>query len=82
VLGGFLLVISIGLLAAPQRSRIYSLVRALLLYAVFAIFSLAFLRTPVKPLHLLSVFLGLALILRLSSAWAFYSARAKSGEQR
>jgi hypothetical protein len=67
VLLGFLVVLIIGITARPRPSRFYGAVHGLALYSVFVIFFLIYLRYRVKPLRLLVIPLGLALILRLTS---------------
>ena len=75
LLGGFTIVTGLGWVATPRPSKLHSITRSLLLYVIFMIFFGAFVRTTVKPLHLLSALLGVALILRLASRFAFFTAR-------
>jgi hypothetical protein len=74
---GFSLVVGAGLTATPRGSRFYSGLHKFTLYALFLIFSLAFVQNAMKPLRLMAVPLALALILRLASGWTFYTARVK-----
>lgn len=73
-------VIATGLTATPRPSRIYAGIHSFALYIVFLIFFTAYLRHPVKPLRLVAVPLGLALLLRLTSRWTLYSARARAAD--
>ncbi|HKW27689.1 MAG TPA: hypothetical protein VJN48_18025 [Terriglobales bacterium] len=75
---GFSLVVGAGLTATPRGSRFYSTLHTFTLYVLFLVFFLAFAQNAVKPLRLMAVPLALALILRLTSGWTFYTARAKS----
>lgn len=75
---GFSLVVGAGLTATPRSSRFYNGVHRFTLYVLFLIFSLAFAQNAVKPLRLMAIPLALALILRLTSGWTFYTARVKS----
>ncbi len=75
---GFSLVVGAGVTATPRSSRFYSSVHKFTLYVLFLIFFLAFAQNAVKPLRLMAVPLALALILRLTSGWTFYTARVKS----
>jgi hypothetical protein len=75
---GFSLVVGSGLTATPRGSRFYSGLHTFTVYALFLIFFLAFAQNAVKPLRLMAVPLALALILRLTSGWMFYTARVKS----
>lgn len=74
---GFSLVVGAGLTATPRGSRFYSGLHKFTLYALFLIFSLAFVQNAMKPLRLMAVPLALALIVRLASGWTFYTARVK-----
>jgi hypothetical protein len=74
---GFSLVVGAGV-TATSRSRFYRYLHTATLYVLFLIFSLAFGQNAVKPLRLMAVPLALALILRLTSGWTFYTARIKS----
>jgi hypothetical protein len=75
---GFSLVVGAGLTAAPRRSRLYNGLHRFTLYALFLIFFLAFAQNAVRPLRLMAVPLALALLVRLTSGWTFYTARVKS----
>ena len=75
---GFSVVVGTGLTARCGGARLYNAVHRVLLYLVFLIFFLAFAHNAVKPLRLMAVPLGLALLLRLTSGWTFYTARVKS----
>lgn len=72
------LVMTLGLTATPHRSRVYTAVHKIALYAVFLIFFLAFVRNRVFLLRMLAVGLAVALILRLTGRMTFY--RAKTAE--
>jgi hypothetical protein len=78
VLIGAGIVITAGLTAPPRESRIYAGIHSVTLYLVFLIFFLAYVRHPVKPLRLLAIPLGIALLLRLTSRLTLYSARARA----
>jgi hypothetical protein len=80
VLGGFALVAAMGLMASPQASRLHTIFRRLLLSVIFFIFLVAFLRDVFKPLRVLAVGLVLALMVRLSGSWTFFSATVKARE--
>ena len=71
-------VLTAGLTATPRASRLYTGIHGVTLYIVFLIFFAAYLRHPVKPLRLLAVPLGIALLLRLTSRLTLYSARARA----
>lgn len=73
-------VITAGLTATPRSSRIYAGIHRVTLYIVFLIFLTAYLKHPVKPLRLVAVPLGIALLLRLTSGLTFYSARARAAD--
>jgi hypothetical protein len=75
---GFSLVVGAGLTATARGSRFYSSLHRFTMYVLFLIFFLAFAQNAVKPLRLMAVPLVLALILRLTSGWTFYTARVKS----
>lgn len=75
---GFSLVVAAGLTAPPRASRLCSRLHTATLYVLFLIFFLAFAQNTVKPLRLMAVPLALALLLRLTSGWTFYTARVKS----
>ncbi|MGE5206725.1 MAG: hypothetical protein ACM3PW_13995, partial [Chlamydiota bacterium] len=75
---GFSLVVGTGLTSMPRRSRFYSTLHSVTLYSLFVIFFLALARNPVRPLRFMAVPLALALLLRLTRSWTFYTARAKS----
>lgn len=75
---GFSLVVGAGLTSTPCRSRFYSALHRVALYSLFVIFFLAFARNPVRPLRFMAVPLALALLLRLTKNWTFYTARAKT----
>ena len=75
---GFSVVVGAGLTARCGGSRLYTTMHRVLLYLLFLIFFLAFAHNAVKPLRLMAVPLGLALLLRLTSGWTFYTARVKS----
>jgi hypothetical protein len=77
ILGGFDLVTGLGLMAAPRLSRPYTALRNTLLYTIFAIFFFVFVREPSKPLRVLALLAGVALLLRLTSGWTLYSAQTK-----
>jgi hypothetical protein len=80
VLIGFSAVVGLGLTATPRTSRFYTAVHKVILYAIFLIFFLVFVHHPVKPLRLLAVALGLALLLRISSGMTFFSARTETAD--
>ena len=75
---GFSLVVGAGLTSTPRTSRFYSALHSFTLYMLFLIFFLAFARNPVRPLRFMAVALALALLLRLTRSWTFYTARAQS----
>jgi hypothetical protein len=75
---GFSLVVGAGLTATARGSRYYIALHTFILYALFLIFSLSFAQNAVRPLRLMAVALALALLLRLTSGWTFYTARVKS----
>jgi hypothetical protein len=75
---GFSLVVGAGLTATPRCSRIYGVLHTFTLYVLFLIFFLALAQNAVRPLRFITVPLALALLLRLTSGWAFYAARVKS----
>ncbi|HYL15578.1 MAG TPA: hypothetical protein VEV41_21270 [Terriglobales bacterium] len=74
VLVGFSIVMVAGLTARPRASRLYTTVHKVTLYAILLIFALAFLHNPLKPLRLMGVALILALVARLTSRMAFWTA--------
>jgi hypothetical protein len=76
VLIGASAVIATGLTAMPRASRLYVGIHGVALYTVFLIFFIAYARHPIKPMRLLAVALGIALLLRLTSHLTLYSARA------
>jgi hypothetical protein len=80
VLGGFTIVMAAGFTAAPRVSRLYTVIHQIALYAVFLLFLAAFSFNAVKPLRVLAVFLGLALLLRLTSRLTGWSERVRTAE--
>jgi hypothetical protein len=79
VLGGFLLVVVTALTAAPGRSRTYSYLHRVTLYAVFLIFFLAFVANRARPLRAIAVLLILSLVLRLASGLTFNKGASQVG---
>ena len=67
VLIGVAVVLTAGITARPRPSRLHNGVHAFAMYAIFAIFLLAFVHNPVKPLRMMAVLLGVALVVRLAS---------------
>lgn len=80
VLIGAAVVLTAGITARLRPSRLYNGVHAFAMYAIFAIFLLAFAHNPVKSLRVVAVLLGLALAVRLTSKLphASVARRAKS----
>jgi hypothetical protein len=65
-------------LTASSHSPLYRVIHKLSLYAVFALFTLAFAHNRVPGLRLLAVALGLALVLRLTAHFRSAQATATS----
>lgn len=75
---GSALVVGLGLTATPRASRAYTVTHKILLYTVSLIFFLAFVHHPFKPLRLLAVALGVALIVRVTNFVVLRQARTKA----
>ena len=59
--------VSYGGITAGRPSRLSSGVNTVAMYVIFAIFLLAFVNNPVKPLRMMAVLLGVVLVVRLTS---------------
>ena len=77
MVGGFAIVMAAGFTTAPRASRLYTVIHQIALYVVFVIFFLAFSFNPVKPLRVFGVFLGLALLLRLTARFGLWPERVR-----
>jgi hypothetical protein len=75
---GSALVIAAGLSATPPYSPGYTTVHRVLMYVIFLLFFLALVNDPFKPMRGLVVFLTLAVILRVTAGFTFYTARTKT----
>jgi hypothetical protein len=73
MLVGFTIVMTAGFTVTPRVSRLYTVIHQIALYTVFLLFLAAFSLNPVKPLRGLAVFLGLALLVRLTSRLTLWS---------
>ena len=65
---GFTLVVVAAVTAGLRTSIAYRVLHGITIYALFAIFMLAFVRHHLLPLRAIAVLLGLALIVRISGA--------------
>lgn len=81
VLLGFSIVLGAGLTATPRPvSRLCTVVHESILYVIFAIFFLAYALNPAKPLRVMVVALGLALVLRLACGRNFRGALSETAD--
>jgi hypothetical protein len=67
IVGGFLLVLGVGLTAKPRAAELYGYLHRFLVYAIFLVFFAGLLNDRFRPFRMLAALLGLGLILRLTS---------------
>jgi len=67
IVGGFLLVLGVGLTAQPRAAELYGYLHRFLVYAIFLVFFAGLLNDRFRPFRMLAAWLGLGLILRLTS---------------